>query len=385
MIRAALLVLVAGTGCRSIFGLESPQLFDGAAPVDDLVPHDAMLDAPADSQMFDGQICYGTGIITVCPSAPPTANVTLDSNIDTDTDTRCSPEVSAQCAIMAANITVGSSRARGTRLLLLVATGDIAINGTLDAGSRRLYDANLNIIGEEIGAGEGTVAQCGTANTGGIDNNGSGGGAGGSFGGTGGTGGPGDNSAGGPGGAALAAMGLPTTLRGGCPGGAGGNAGVEIGGPPGHGGGAIYIIANGTVTIGGTILVGGQGGRGGRGAYAGGGGGGSGGFVGIDAFAIGCSGNGEVSANGGAGGEGGGINDPGRSGLSSSNSNQQAICPATNANGGDGGDGSFNTVLTGGNGLTAAAGGGGGGGGAGIIHAYRAALPGGCNTSPPPI
>lgn len=375
----ALLALVTATsGCSRVFGLDSPHKRADASVVDDNTA-----DAPWDAPMFDGQMCYGTALLSICPATEPTGTIDINSDIDTGADARCSSEVSAHCAIMADIVSVSQNIVvTGPRPLVLLGVSSVTINVFVDVGSRRLLDGGGNVIGDKVGPGEGSQADCGVAPAGAADANGAGGGAGGSFGGKGGNGAVGDGGAGGVGGVALAASGAPTNVRGGCRGGTGG-MGTDPGGGGGHGGGAVYIISE-LIQIGpnGVILAGGQGGYGGD-LKAGGGGGGSGGLIGLDAPTISCVGR--LSANGGGGGEGGGGADgPGDHGLSSSDPQNAPDGGAGNAQGGDGGDGSYGLVIDGQAGGIDSDGGGGGGGGAGFIKLYPPrSLGGNCGVSPP--
>src|SRR5690606_28127761 len=128
----------------------------------------------------------------------------------------------AWCVIAGESITVtGTVGVMGSRPLVLVATNAIAVEGTLDAASRRV-DLKRGP------AANATACLAGTAPTGAKD-----GGAGGSFGGKGGDGG---GTGKGLAGAAI----TPTSLHGGCRGQDGGGANKGVGG---EGGGAVYLIA----------------------------------------------------------------------------------------------------------------------------------------------
>ncbi|HUH02428.1 MAG TPA: hypothetical protein VML75_10555, partial [Kofleriaceae bacterium] len=181
-------------------------------------------------------------------------------------------------------------RATGTRPLMVVSTGNISILGTLDASSFRASDAF------SIGAGANPSAcpasppdpgqSCGA--------HGGSGGGGGGFGAGGGAGGEGgdghscgtDGVPGGAGGLALAAN--PGSLRGGCAGadGAQNNSGTSNRGIAGPGGGALHLVAFGSLSVSGVIHAGGAGGQPGLGDRAGGGGGGTGGMIGLEATNI---------------------------------------------------------------------------------------------------
>ena len=202
-------------------------------------------------------------------------------------------------------------RVIGSKPLVIASWSAIDVTGTIDVGSHR---------GEaKTGAGanpklcEATAAGLGDDET--TTGGGSGGGGGGSFAGIGGKGGPGDSGGENPGGDGGALVGVPTIVRGGCPGAASGVAGpdgnVGQGSTPttraagGAGGGAIQLSAKESISIGATarVLAGGAGGSGApRGSAVGGGGGGSGGFIGFDAPMLAFAAGAKIAANGGGGG-----------------------------------------------------------------------------------
>jgi len=340
-------------------------------------PADGRPDAPPDAPP-DGALCYGAGILKPCLSAAPTAP--LDVPVGTtaiSTDSGCTqviaqtggPEV---CLLAYTNITIeGTLEATGARPLALLATGSISISGEIDVGSYRVGNT------PHAGAGEASDALCGAPGTPGADTAGAGGGAGGSFVGKGGDGAAGRLGAGGAGSTAVAAMGTPMVVRGGCPGGAGAT-GTGTGGGSGHGGGAVYLVAVGAIQISGEILACGGGGDGGQSA-AGGGGAGAGGFIGLDAPTVQVSGI--LDALGGGGGEGGGMGG-GANGNSGLTATSAALGGVYNTNGGDGGDGAFATpdAVSGHQGNS---GGGGGGGGTGAIRVFPSQTLGG--TVAPPV
>ena len=329
-----------------------------------------------------GVVCYGTGLVVACFPQAPTGNQTFSANtfIDTADSMLCeptSPDIGA-CVIAAQTITVNAGifvAGRGAKPLVLVATDSITINGLVSVASLRQFNA--------IGAAA-NLPGCnpGTAPTG------SSGGAGGSFGGSGGAG-HAVGTAGMPG-ATLS----PATLRGGCPGQQGADEVVPIGpGEAGNGGGAVYFIANVSITVASTGAVNASGEGGGGGALSatgGGGGGGSGGLVGFDTPALTISGS--VYANGGGGGEASGNSSSGSAGGDPASPTTAAPGGTLGSNfGSDGGAGSAGSKLTGDPGSTTCTGGcttptsgGGGGGGAGIIKLYRDnSASGGGQISPP--
>jgi hypothetical protein len=318
--------------------------------------------------------CFG-GFVTVCPDAPITGNTQLAINVPTTLNTTTSPQCMPYhlpdgtpdarfCVVGAKTIAIGQLgrwNVTGTRPLVVVATGQLDVAGTIDAASH---------IGGTSGPGADPAACVAGAVPAGDE-----GGPGGSFGTVGGAGGAVDL-------AASVAAGPPTLkpldLRGGCPGssGSGGNAGAS-----GRGGGALYLIAN-ELSITGTVNASGAGGRG-AGLSAGGGGGGAGGMIVLDAATLTVANSARIFANGGGGGEGGGGSNGGDDGVDSTAPATAGLGGAGNAGaGGDGGDGAANGLPAerGGNGADS---GGGGGGGAGVIRVLPAQTIGG-SISPPP-
>lgn len=270
-------------------------------------------------------------------------------------------------------------RVVGNRPLIIVSTGDITIDGEIDASSKQGGTdgpgANPSACPTSPPAPGETCAQHG----------GSGGGGGG-FGGAGGQGGEGgdgrnceagvDGRPGGPGGVALAQT--PTQLRGGCAGrdGAANNSGTAANaGDAGAGGGAVHLSAQGTLKVNGSVHAGGAGGGPGTdGQRAGGGGGGSGGMLGLEAGTLVIGSDGVVAANGGGGGGGcdGMTAMPGQDGQPS---DQLAAGGPKQNNGGDGGDGGAAGTADGESPSPAERGGGGAGGGVGIIQFFSPSAP----------
>jgi hypothetical protein len=219
---------------------------------------DGGLDAPPDTTIQETPPCYGNSWWRVCLASTPTNLVagTLSGIIDTGT-AACVASTGANsdaCVLVYTSISAsGTVTVSGTRPLVLVATsGDIEISGELDAGSHSdaaACAAQLPAPTPATGNG--------------------GGGYGGSFVGHGGDGASRDGVSAGNAGAAIATT--IGALRGGCPGGSG--AGSAPNG--GHGGGAIVMIANGTITVQGSLrAVGGGGGGGAVGSTVGNGSGG---------------------------------------------------------------------------------------------------------------
>ncbi len=244
----------------------------------------------------------------------------------------------------------------GAMPLVIVSWDDIAMQGTLNVNSTR------------VRPGPGSdPATCGSST--GTPGTFRGGGGGGALGGNGGDGG----NDGGANGAKGESIGTPSSIRGGCGGGVGG-AGIGNGGKPGvggSGGGAVYLVAQTTISVGGVLHAGGAGGQGAQlsdVARAAGGGGGSGGYIGLEAPTVTVASSAVLAANGGGGGGGTDFvtaND-GRNGQPSGNTAAEGGGGV--GDGGDGGDGGILGSLNGGNGETVGGrGNGGGGGGVGFI------------------
>jgi hypothetical protein len=346
--------------------------------------------------------CYGSadGLLgRVCLAAAPTAPVTLAAGSTVNTSVvgagNCT-EIRAQaaggpplCIVAGTAIDVGGGapvRAIGPNPLVVIAVQTIVVVGALDASSR------IGDAAGATGAGARTASSCaatgidGASSSSGSSGGGGGGGAGGSFGGSGAAGGNGKAGAahGNP-----AMPGSTGLLVGGCPGGRGGHGAGNCpvgqtpcgGGPGGSGGGAIYLIAGGSIAVEGVLDASGQGGAGGRNGLSnsgGGGGGGAGGFIGLDAPRITITGS--VFANGGGGGGG--------AGASPDDLGQAGADPAAAGVAGPGGLGGLDhgAGTAGGNGGAGATGkaapaigkpgtgpdsaGGAGGGGAGIVRIF---------------
>ncbi|HUS67745.1 MAG TPA: hypothetical protein VMZ28_24590 [Kofleriaceae bacterium] len=253
--------------------------------------------------------------------------------------------------------------ARGRRPLLIVALGDVYLEGTVDVSS----------AGAQVGAGSSKCDDDGGQGGGGdvgpvaVDQPGAGGGGGGGFGspgGAGGTGGCGDtendgvcDSDGGSAGAAGAQASSLTLrpLRGGCVGGLGGGLPAGTGGP---GGGAVQISTQRLLRIETEIMAGGGAGLSSDTDRAGGGGGGSGGAILLEGVDVELLPGTALCANGGGGG-----------GVDAVNPSDDAMCSIAPAHGAQrGGDGAVEGIAAGdGLGEIIRAGGGGGGGGVGRI------------------
>lgn len=286
------------------------------------------------------------------------------------------------CVYIVHNLEVdagGTINVSGARPLVIVASGDIEIAGTIDVSAR---EGEPGPGGGAGGFGDALNGE-GVANgTGGvhIDPFDDGGGGGGGLCGSGGAGGLGGTAAGGAGGSAVITE--LTPLIGGSGGGRGRGTVLSSGslaGYGGAGGGALQLSARGTLRISGALLAGGGGGGAGRVGtmssinWGSGGGAGSGGAVLIEAVSV------EVTASArivvAAGGGGGGA----ANGRSASNGADGAAA-ATPSVGGAGGGGTLDTMggdgalsmldgVDGDGSASPTANGAGGGGGAGCIVA----------------
>ncbi len=325
-------------GCRDVFGIGSASAIDSSI---------------GDGHDGDGgAACYGAHLVMVCFASAPTGVTSISGAPNTDSSPPCSGDVTSGgnglCVVGAETIEVaGAAIAKfsGSKPLVLVATGSVMIDGTLDVSS-----------GSNSATGPGAdYSGCGS---GGSAGNG-GGGAGGSFGAVGGDGG-------GPSQGTAAAVVAATTLHGGCAGHNGGGTGDT--GPRGHGGGAVYIIAVDQITVDQAGVIDASGGGGGapEPAASGAGGGGTGGMIGLEAPTVVIDGS--VIANGGGGGQGGSTTGNSLDGMSGSKGGSGG---SGTGNGGVGGDGGHDaTAASPGSAGTGTTGGGGGGGGVGVVNVF---------------
>ena len=345
-------VVLATSGCSSIFGLGDPPLEVDAAPVATV------------SCMVNGY--------DVCANQMPAGSITFDTDTTIDTSSDCTsvlfdPMGFEVCVVYGVDIDVGlmvTLTAIGPRVLAFAATGTIAIDGEIDVSSRSGYVA---------GPGGSNAALCSQSRQPGKD---SGGGAGGSFQTKGGDAGAGSYGVTTSGLAGDAVASAPAALRAGCPGYvATGNATMDSVGA--YGGGGLLVTAGHAIAVSSTGHVH-AGGAGGRSPFQfGGSGGGSGGMIRFSAPSVAI--HGIVTANGGGGSSASSQTSgatamffDGQPGADGGESTQSAVGGAVLA-GGTGGVGGFGGATAnmisglGGTGTGAMAGGGGGGGGVGFI------------------
>lgn len=308
------------------------------------LPTDLSLDVDEDL-IFNGETCGNEAHINTDTGEIDCSNGSLQPSyqfqIVKQADSSEVGVFSGRNILVAPNITL---IVEGQRPLVLLAPGDVQINGSINAIADEIYADRGNaggfsgpkgekVKGQGPGGGSGTSTEAG----------------GGAFCGKGGKGG---SASGAPGGVSYGTEELVPLLGGS----SGGNG--ALGGTGGAGGGAVQVIAGGKLTVSatGVIHVGGAGG----GWNAGGGG--SGGAILLEANQLIIAGT--LAANGGGGGEGDGV--AGESGLRAS---PDAV-PAPSGSGtasldDDGGTGSAADAVDGSPGGSES---GGGGGGAGRIR-----------------
>lgn len=321
----------------------------------------------------DPSMCYGRDPFKVCVGPPADFQRWISRTvIDTDA---CPTALGGQsvnvgtvpvCALVASGFDIATTvEAHGSRPLVMVSLGAIAITGTIDVAShpgKRGPASNTAC----------TPPPAGTRDMRGI------GGAGGSFRGRGGDGAVPAVDAGHPATLALDPIPLPTRLVGGCAGSDGsGAAGLGDGSAGGASGGALYLVAVLQVALqsSGWINASGAGGRQVvpnvmNNAGGGGGGGGSGGLIRIDAPSIAI--NGTIVLNGGGGASGAPAASSGAPGGEPDPTKPEMAAPGGSiiAMGGRGGDGNSAVNAFAGEtplGPTGDSGGGGGGGGGGHV------------------
>jgi hypothetical protein len=276
---------------------------------------------------------------------------------------------------------------KGTNAFALASAGDVTINGLIDASCSAMTPGPGGFAGGATSMdGSGPTMGAGKAGGGGGGGNAASGGGGAGYGDSGGSGGLISTQT--PnGGVPWGDLTTATFVLSGGPGG-GGGAGVTMGGKGGGGGGAVQLVVNGTLTVTGTIDVGGCGGLK-AGMADGGGGGGAGGAIVLEAVHVTLSSTAVLAANGGGGGAGDDMSADGSAANAS-------VVPASggvagSSHGGSGGNGGASNGLPGQHYTNGRSGtipdptkdfGGGGGGGVGRI-AVRALNPtmGGINDS----
>lgn len=353
----------AAQPCEGAMNCERGLCRDPLAPA---CSNDAGL-ADSDAVKFDAPIpagCWGSLPHRYCQAPAPTGmlDINTSTTINTDTDSRCIDDSTyPYCVIAFQDIVIRATvTGYGLKPLMFVATNALTITQT--------GEVDVSALGFTAGGPGAGGGSCTAGSQVLIGTTSSGGGAGGTFAGIGGQGGAGDTAGGVPGEPAIP---NPTAVRGGCAGSTGG--GVPGGGLAGFGGGAVVLIAGGTLSAHGSVLARGAGGGGG-GPTAGGGGGGSGGMIVLDGMQVIVSGS---LIAGGAGGGGGGSSGAGGSDgtvtLTSGAPGEGGAGGLANRNTGDlghggGGSGTL-SPLDGQNGFLGGVGfgGGGGGGGAGVI------------------
>jgi hypothetical protein len=257
----------------------------------------------------------------------------------------------------------------GARPLVVVASGDVAVNGVFAVyGDRKRPGPGGAAPASGTGKGGNGAKAAGTdASGGGGAGHATNGGAGGAQGAVaGGTPGPIANADG-----ALLVGGAGGGHGGGFP----GTCTDPTRGKGGFGGGALQISAVGKITIAGTGVIDAGGGAGLGGCKSagpddivtGGGGGGAGGIVVLESpSGIELKSGAEIAAGGGGGGEGGSTSDPGKDGESGISQPARAATGGGGSGGGSGGAGGYGVFgsasapFGGFAGVSAAAGGGGG-------------------------
>jgi len=270
---------------------------------------------------------------------------------------------------------------RGTRPLVIMAAGEVRIDGVLDVGA----DLDEPGAGGFAGGIRTRVEGLGSAPGLGGDHEGTyddGGGGGGGLCGAGGGGGEGASAAGGAGGAAADPAWELRPLAGGSGGGRGRGTYRADGTNAGHGGaggGALQISTRARILVRGEIRAGGGGGLSGNNLFSStinwgsGGGGGSGGALLLEAPAVRLESSATLRAAGGAGGGGAGAASNGEDGQNGSDVPRGRATGGVGADttygadGGHSGGGDFVDALDGARQTRAGGNGGGGGGGAGCV------------------
>jgi hypothetical protein len=381
-------LLLVAAGCQFTHGAKNS---DGGGDGPDAI------DAPFVQDGFNPD-CFGTRPFSFCLTAEPSGATNLSGmTVDTGSasDGMCEANGGHKAMVGSTlacvlggntlNVDSGSTlTVTGSLPVVLVARGNLTIAGYVYVGSDRSGNQN-------VGPGANWPTCDATGTTGVTNGGGGGGGAGGSFGGLGGNGGNGNGGVAKGGTAAAVAMQPLAALRGGCPGAAGGDGQGGTAGGSANSGGAIFVIARGTLTISGEIDAAGEAGDSGQASKGGAGGSGSGGMIVLAGGTIAASGA-KINANGGGGG---GAADNNNSGANGDDvAGDMPTLPAAGGpsggsaagGGGPGGAGASGPGNGGnGSGGGSSGGGGGGGGGFGVIHVLDGGVLTGATVSPAAI
>lgn len=368
--------------CASVCVAETPPRCGHVAP-SHVVDHTLITASTTDLVVHAGQrvqLDTASGAITLLPStqlrAPGGSGDT--SGLLFRTQSQPSGPELAIFSVGALTVEAGGLlTAVGSRGVVLLASGAVLVQGTVDVGANgRTHGPGGYDGGDHRVAGGGPSGGGAGANDGPTIQSGGGGGGHGGEGGAGGDElGAGVHAVGGAGGPASSDVDGALLLGGS---GGGGGADGASGGRGGGGGGILQISSDASVTIasGGVVRAPGAGGYHGN---QGGGGGGAGGAIFLEAPVLTLDGT--VSANGGGGAGGGASGTDGVRGDDAMGGGPGSGA----AGGGDGGHGAGATVLDGMAG-TMGDGGGGGGGGGGRLWLSSAVGPAGSGVlSPAPV
>jgi hypothetical protein len=298
-----------------------------------------------------GQLCFGRSTFVYCVDTTPTAPyaVMTGTTIDTDSsDCTATTTDGTACVMMGTDVTLGAQlTAHGSHPLIIYASQTLTLTAA----------AVVDAAAGSTEAGPGADIACGSAANPTGTTMGGGGGAGGTFGSLGGPGGTGGGGA--IGGMPATMPEHPTTLQGGCSGSPGANvvATTSTAGAAGLGGGGVYLVADGSMMLAGTIDASGAGGGPGHASRGG--------------------------AGGGGGGGGGAANSSDGSAGTTPTSADAVPMGGMATAGGAGGAGAYETIPAMAGGMAGGGGGGAGGGGAGIVHVLMGDISN-ATVSPPP-
>ncbi|MFT3697286.1 MAG: hypothetical protein QM831_29355 [Kofleriaceae bacterium] len=353
--RRSLLLMCGLAGCDQLWGLDK-----------DLKPRPDASGSPQDTAGVDAPVpCTGTmvghGMYMFCVT--DVSMKSLSGTIDTSGGMCAMDSVHPElCIVQGGDVTIGVPqpvKGQGPRPLVIAATGNLTVMGTIDVSSDK------TTLGAGIDIGGITGCDLGDAAASAGD-----GGPGGSFAIKGGFGGKSQ------GGNAMPGKIVPAptilTLRPGCPGGPGAGAVQSSVGAGGNPGGALYLATASELRLPATAVIRANG-AGGNGASVsnGGGGGGTGGLIVLDAASYNVMAGSTISANGGGGGEGGSTI-AGTDGQASNAYNVGGKGGMGVGSGGDGGDGAALMAASGSGAGALGAGAGGGGGAIGYVIVYGA-------------